>query len=257
MKIVIRNWDKYNPKKDQKTYTWLRLNNDIFSGQDFCEYNAQELFVWICILCEASKKNDAEIELKLKYLKTITRLDENNINDALLKLNHDNFIEILEEFAPRSRAIAPRTDAIENVPYVRTYERTNERVVNCDQESNKKKDKPTEIPLSVMIAEKWNSMAKENNLSCVKIPLAPDRLALIRKAIQEFDSPEDWDAIINQVPRSEFNLGKNDRNWKANFNWLFRVNKFNYRELFESSKTQRSITEFNEDEANKYLTQEN
>jgi len=86
-----------------------------------------------------------------------------------------------------------------------------------------------------MIAEYWNDVAELNNLPKVKKPLTKDRLAAMKPAMAEFPSFSDWHRIIVGVTDNAFNLGDNDRKWKANFDWLFYKTKFNYRKLWESS----------------------
>ncbi len=50
MEIEIRSWSKYNPKRDQKTYSWLRLNNDIATGPTFFGLSNEEKFITIALL---------------------------------------------------------------------------------------------------------------------------------------------------------------------------------------------------------------
>lgn len=238
MIINIRNWDKYNPKRDQKSYTWLRLNNDTFSGQDFCEYSAQELIVWISILCEASKKNSGKIDLKLPYLKIITRLSDTEINAAILKLHDDNYLEIEGDVVSLHHAVAPLQ--ITTPTYVRTYERTN-NIVDLTTDYTH----PLEIPCDTSrepsfsdkcntVAEIWNDIGSQLGLAKVRVPLSKDRMEKMRSALSEFTSPQDWVKITQAIEGDDFLMGKNDRKWKASFDWLFHKTKFNYRKLWEA-----------------------
>lgn len=68
LKITIKNWEKYNPKRNQSTYTWLRLQNDFLTDPDlFCLNHVQKL-VWLGILCEASKKNNGTVTINPEWM---------------------------------------------------------------------------------------------------------------------------------------------------------------------------------------------
>ena len=84
------------------------------------------------------------------------------------------------------------------------------------------------------IAEVWNDMASQFDLPQVKLPLSKDRLKRIMEPLKEFKEASEWTDIIFTVPDNDFNLGINDRKWKANFDWLFHTTKFNYRKLWEA-----------------------
>jgi hypothetical protein len=56
----------------------------------------------------------------------------------------------------------------------------------------------------------------------------------MKPALVEFKEYSDWLRIVNGVIDNDYNLGVNDRKWKANFDWLFHTTKFNYRKLWEA-----------------------
>jgi hypothetical protein len=84
------------------------------------------------------------------------------------------------------------------------------------------------------IAIVWNDMAEQFNLPKVKLPLSKDRLKKLKEPLSEFTKASEWVDIIFTVPDNDFNLGVNDRKWKANFDWLLHTTKFNYRKLWEA-----------------------
>lgn len=61
--IEILNWEKYNPRKDVKEPSWFRMNHGFFDNHEFFEFTAEEKLVWIYLLCQASKKNQATVHL--------------------------------------------------------------------------------------------------------------------------------------------------------------------------------------------------
>ena len=90
------------------------------------------------------------------------------------------------------------------------------------------------------IAALWNEMALLNALPKVKTPLSKDRRKKVKLALEEFKDYSDWVRIINGVVDNDFNLGVNDRKWKANFDWLFHTTRFNYRKLWEAGSEENN-----------------
>jgi hypothetical protein len=95
-------------------------------------------------------------------------------------------------------------------------------------------EKTSEKEMCDDVAELWNEMASLNALPKVKLPLSRDRIKKMKPALVEFKEYSDWLRIVNGVIDNDFNLGVNDRKWKANFDWLFHTTKFNYRKLWET-----------------------
>lgn len=125
MEIEIRSWEKYNPKRDQRNYTWLRLNNDLIVNPDLYALEPLEKHLWVLILCEASKKNNARITLNLPWFCAHSKLEKEFIEKTLLKLEGENLLSVLDTEL-RSRAVATRQSTTP------TYERTDVRNERTD-----------------------------------------------------------------------------------------------------------------------------
>jgi hypothetical protein len=67
LEIEIRNWEKYNPKRAQRTYTWLRLDIDIARSPEFFGLSNEEKFVAIMVLCEAGKNGRGRFVLPVEW----------------------------------------------------------------------------------------------------------------------------------------------------------------------------------------------
>ena len=115
VRINILNWDKFNPKRDQKTYTWLRLQNDIATDNDLYGLSAEQKWVWVVILCEASKQNRGDIEFDVDWLAEIARVKKGQI-ESLLRFLEEK--PIISKSLPRAAAECRHTTP--------TYERTND-----------------------------------------------------------------------------------------------------------------------------------
>jgi len=87
--IKIKNWEKYNPKRAQKTYTWLRLNNELPTDQRlFCLTPAQK-YGWVVLLCLASKTNSGQVDLGddgVGYFSDLTKLTNQEVVELFKKI---------------------------------------------------------------------------------------------------------------------------------------------------------------------------
>jgi len=95
MKITIRNFDKLNPtRKDITKPTWFRLQNTIFSDPDMWEFDSDEKWIWVCLLCIASQKKSGTIDVHFKFLNKFTNIKVIKINDAIKKFNDIGWLTI-------------------------------------------------------------------------------------------------------------------------------------------------------------------
>src|SRR5262245_19632821 len=106
MKIKILNWEKHNPKRDQKTYTWLRLNNDISTDPDLFGLSAAEKFVWIEMLCQASRKNAGEISINAQQISHVCGVTLDTVLNVISFLQQKPIIRVTHDRA-RSPGVVP------------------------------------------------------------------------------------------------------------------------------------------------------
>lgn len=154
MEIEIRKWEKYNPKRDQKTYTWLRLDNTIATGPEFYGLNNREKFLAILLLCEASKTNNGRFWLEVDWfadkvaeepvefvLATIDKLSKKNRKGESFVIIHSPYVDpnqtkLLPEEDPRPDATAHDRALSDDVVALQTttptYERTDGRNERTD-----------------------------------------------------------------------------------------------------------------------------
>lgn len=119
LKITISNWDKFNPKRDQKTYTWLRLDNRIAYDPKLFGLSPGQKYGFIMMLCEASSRNSGSIEFDLGWFSNMSGLKEKEILDLV------DFLDEKGVTTPRDRALHQTTPDDRALP-LRTNERTNE-----------------------------------------------------------------------------------------------------------------------------------
>jgi hypothetical protein len=92
IEIEISDWDtKYNPKKNQKTYTWGKVNVDIIDGSDYYGLNHTERYIFISLVLLATKKGSHKFWLKLNWFTSVTGLPQDIIVGSIEKLKGDNY----------------------------------------------------------------------------------------------------------------------------------------------------------------------
>lgn len=143
MEIEIRSWDKYNPKRDQKSYTWLRLNNDILTNPDLYALEPLEKHVWVLLLCEASKKNHPRFRLNLAWFSEFSRIEQKEIERIISKIEDEGLISIIKNSDTELRSCAVVTKNVTTPTNERTDVRTNVRTYVLS--NSKKSFEPTLI----------------------------------------------------------------------------------------------------------------
>jgi hypothetical protein len=120
MHITIPKWEKYNPRKDVKKGTWLRLEHDLFENPELEDFTLPEVCSWLYLLCQASKKSDGMIEVKLAHVERIGRIKRKDFLSAVEKLKEIGWIVVDDTVAARLRNVDVTSAAATN-------ERTDER----------------------------------------------------------------------------------------------------------------------------------
>ena len=70
----------------------------------------------------------------------------------------------------------------------------------------------------------WNAMAERNGLPAVA-KLTTERRRKLELRMAEVGGLEPLKRAVGQVPANRFNLGENDRGWKANIDWFLKAGK--------------------------------
>lgn len=125
IEIEVLSWEKFNPKRDQQTYTWLRLNNDLPTDPDLFGLTGEQKYVWITILCQASKKNHGKLSINVDQLAYITQVKVDAIRQLIVFLENKGMIVVHDRALPQATAARPHT-----TPTNETNE-TNERKNNA------------------------------------------------------------------------------------------------------------------------------
>jgi hypothetical protein len=93
LKIKILNWEKYNPKRAQNSYSWLRLNNDFFTDQKIFMFSLEQKAILIFLLSFASKENKAYFEIEPLYAAKILGIEVKKFLEALKIFKEKQIVE--------------------------------------------------------------------------------------------------------------------------------------------------------------------
>jgi hypothetical protein len=99
---------------------------------------------------------------------------------------------------------------------------------------------PTDIAAVQSVYESWNDCVKKHqNVLAGLYKLTQDRRDQIATRLRENPDVEFWKSVFEKCHESDFLTGKNDRGWKATFDWLMK-NSNNYVKVVEGrySRTQ-------------------
>ncbi len=146
LEITIVNWEKYNPKRDQKTYTWFKIQNNLpfsvsIEGLDF-----KDRWVFICLLCEASRKNNATFSTSLDILSRVTGVNNNELLVSLEKIAKNSIIS--------SVSLTRQHDVVDTTPRIDKNRIEKSRV--CSEQTLDAANLPTEIMHDPVVMEFLN-----------------------------------------------------------------------------------------------------
>lgn len=203
--LTILNFRDYQPRKDLKSLTWFRIESNIFDDECLCDKVATDgLILFIYLLARAAKKNISEVEVSLSFL-------EKKLNIKVARIK--SIIEILEQNQIVHSSVS---NPYKPVSYTTLHNTTLHNITNTTgSETDPEPPPPPAENLHPFILL-WNRAATK--FSKVK-KSSPKRNKKI-DAIWKQNTEAEWLIIITRLNNSDFCTGKNDRGWKATFDWL-------------------------------------
>ena len=152
--ISIPKWDKYNARKDRANFTWFRFENNFFHDQTIFNLTDSQILLFQFLLCEASKKNSGEIELRPKYIAAVRRKSVEEIIKDFEAIIEAGMVTAERRLSDGALpAESRRLDGVPPSLSLATNERTNEHTTTTE---NQKKLDP-ELKTQIQEAfEVWN-----------------------------------------------------------------------------------------------------
>lgn len=224
---------------DNKKYYWLRLKEDFFN---------EKQIKYLRSLPDGDKLVIVYLKMQLKSLKTegfikydrilpscseelAIVLDE-DVNIVKLAVNALIQAKAVEELDDGSLYIIAMQDLIgkegesaERVRKFRQRQKTlllqcNSEVTKCNTEIEIEKEKEIKID--------YNSIIEIYNFNCPNLPqvkkITDKRKRMVKTFLKEF-TEEQFTEICKIANNNNFLTGKNDRGWKADFDFLMKVDK--------------------------------
>src|ERR1700712_1658727 len=106
VQITVNNWSTYNPKRDQQTYSWLRLQNNLGQDPKLFGLSAAQKYVWVLILCQCSIDNSGTTTIYLDALAHQAQVPRAEVEELIDFLSERNVIETSDGVRPRTKAAA-------------------------------------------------------------------------------------------------------------------------------------------------------
>lgn len=151
-KVKVKNFDKYNPRKDLKAMSWFRLQSNINTSQTLFDLSAEGRWLWIFILCECCRNVSDTITLRIRYVNSMTGISDKKINEYILIMQDCQLLEILtdtrNELVTNTNELVTNTN--ENVPNIHTYRHTDIRNKHNKYVHNKNGTMSHECPTVVV-----------------------------------------------------------------------------------------------------------
>lgn len=213
IEVTIVNWNKYNPKRDQQSYSWLRLNNDFYLSPDLFGLSCEHKMIWIVLLCQASKANKATISVNSLYI-----AHQLGIKEAAV-------LQAIDIFGARQLATAGDRARPQTTPTNETYVRTNDTYLST------KADERVGSFVKALGSE-WN----EKIMHCPKFRGWPKSRDAAAKRFMTQYTLENWLEILKKINESSFLSGR-DTKWRAGIDWA--LNPANAAKILEGNYENR------------------
>ncbi len=87
IEIEIKNWEKFNARKDIKRPWWFKLANNILEDADIYDLNDAEFRSWIYILSQASKQQSSIVRIIINHATRVCGLNLKSLKSCIAKLS--------------------------------------------------------------------------------------------------------------------------------------------------------------------------
>jgi len=95
IRIHIPNWTKYNSDSERNRHpSWFLLINSTPISHGLIGLTPQQKWVWICLLCECSRKNADTLHLSLRWLSNFSGVNKSDILKAFEILQENESLSV-------------------------------------------------------------------------------------------------------------------------------------------------------------------
>lgn len=219
--VEVVNWSKYNPRMDSKKPNWFRVDTDVVLGDRFFGLDCDHRWLWIYILAIAMKHQGAPFLWHFQYCAALTGISPAKQRQAL---------DVFKKSQRIRTSVRDSHEVVRDSPATgqdRTLQdKTEEGGETQKSEADfQRPEKPKSLKASRAdalppLAALWNATVGPAMPKVVGCSSTRRRLAEARWR----DKPDGayWGTIMARIATSGFCNGKNDRGWKATFDWFIR-----------------------------------
>lgn len=203
MIITINDWQKFNPRKDDRNHSWFRFENDFFLKTFAWSMEEQHLFSYLC--CCKSKSKEDKIYLELKLASALLKRKESQIIGNLKSLQSYGVVTLSVE------EVTATIGCTTNVTL-----RTDDTNVTNDTHTS---ISDVTIGSHLLLFSIWNQW-------CDELPKAKgmnsERKNKSKIRWNENPDPKYWEEVVCKISKSSFCRGKTGKGWVATFDWLLK-----------------------------------
>lgn len=115
--IEIKNWEKYNPRNDQKTFHWFRFDADFFRDPIISCLPSKDVMVLIVLFTERCRANCAKFKLTVKVPAILAKVSEKEFIESLNALQDAGMIDVSEIRSDPAGSVRIRSDPCSTIRY--------------------------------------------------------------------------------------------------------------------------------------------
>ena len=223
--IEILNWEKYNPRTDSKNHSWFRFENGLIESPQFYKWPGDHLKVFIYILSHASRKKSRFLTVDPEHPASAIKVGERSVRETLHKLSILGVIRIIalpcKSNFPAEKSNIEVTQSNIEVTFQMPVPTDDTNVTNVTNVTDGRTDgheSAAAFPkVHHPIIRVWND--HRGKLAGIR-GCSASRQKHIGARWAENPSEAYWLEVVQRIAGSEFCSGKNDRGWKADFDFL-------------------------------------
>ena len=201
--LEVINWEKYHFDKKYKALQWIRITTYIFEDEVWARLPPFSMLFWLYLLTVCGRLNSARASFQVRLASFATRLNPVSIRRIIDGLEEYQLVKIIE------RSWSVKTLTVKHALQNKTVHNRTEHYKNMSSGDDAS-------PLKLI--DLWNNDAD------AKLPrvqsVSPKRK---KRAILAWKNKPDesfWRSVITTCNKTEFCMGKNNRGWRANFDWI-------------------------------------
>lgn len=217
---------------------YIKQLNELYPTLDYKPLNAEAIAIYFCLLQIANKTGWIdEFKVANTVLMSKCNIDKQKLIRARNKLISQGYILYRkgknQAEMPIYSIVKLYSDTANNTPNNTASNTTDDTPNNtADDTTNDTNNKQNKTKQNKTIKEenikKRDEIKNIYNSTCTNLPkvqkLTDNRKKAIDKFLKEF-TVEQFEQICKKANESNFLKGENDRNWKADFDFLMRVDK--------------------------------